>query len=79
MVKNSDPGTRRFTVEALGSDMPVNPGSETAAELRDLPAGTYTFSCRLFGHEAFMTGARAGAASARRTDAARGGARDHRP
>ena len=48
VIKNSDPGTRSVTVAALGTDVPVNRGSATVVELRDLPAGTYTFICKLF-------------------------------
>ncbi len=48
VIKNSDPGKRSFTVGAIGIDVAVNPGREKAIELRDLPAGAYTFICRIF-------------------------------
>ena len=79
VIKNRDPGKHGITVEALGIDVTVSPGSKKAVELRDLPADTYKCICRLSWHEAFLIGTQGVAESARRVEAERGGARSSRP
>ncbi len=56
LVRNSDPGTHSFTIEALDADVTVHPGSERLVELADVPPGEYAYVCKLFGHESIMKG-----------------------
>jgi len=56
LVKNADPGMHSFTIQALGTDVKVNPGSERLVELGTVPPGEYTYVCKLFGHDQTMKG-----------------------
>ena len=46
VIKNSDLTVHSFTIEELGIDVKVLPGSEKLIELPSPPAGTYLYSCR---------------------------------
>jgi plastocyanin len=56
LVRNSDPGAHSFTIDALGVDETVNPGSERLIEIANLAPGEYAYQCTLFGHAAVMKG-----------------------
>ena len=57
VVKNSDPFLHTFTIDALGIDVTVLPGSEKLIALTGAKTGeTYAFHCKVPGHEA-MDGA----------------------
>ena len=45
VIKNRDHTVHTFTIEELGIDVKVLPGSEELIELSSLPAGTYVYSC----------------------------------
>ncbi|MEO8469635.1 MAG: cupredoxin domain-containing protein [Chloroflexota bacterium] len=56
VFKNSDPIVHTFTVDALGIDVKVGPGSEKLIDLTPLKPGTYEFYCRISGHKDEMHG-----------------------
>lgn len=56
LVRNGDPGAHSFTIEALGADVVVSPGSERLVEIANASPGEYAYHCRLFGHEGTMKG-----------------------
>lgn len=56
LVKNTDPGIHSFTIQALDTDVKVNPGSERLIELGTVPPGEYAYVCNLFGHDQTMKG-----------------------
>ena len=45
VIKNHDLTVHTFTIEELGIDVKVLPGSEELIELASPPAGTYVYSC----------------------------------
>ncbi len=45
LVKNSDPFTHDFTVDALDISEPLGPGSEVLIDLSDAAPGTYEYVC----------------------------------
>jgi plastocyanin len=45
VIKNRDLTVHTYTIEALGIDVNVLPGSEELTELSSLTAGTYVYSC----------------------------------
>lgn len=45
VIKNRDLTVHTFTIEELGIDVKVLPGSEELVELPSPPAGTYAYSC----------------------------------
>ncbi len=47
VIKNRDLTVHTFTIEELGIDVKVLPGSEKLIELSSPPAGTYVYSCTL--------------------------------
>ena len=47
VIKNRDLTGHSFTIEELGIDVKVLPGSEELIELSSHPAGTYVYSCTL--------------------------------
>ena len=56
LVKNTDPGIHSFTIQALGTDVNVNPCSEHLIDLCHVPPGEYAYVCKLFGHDQIMKG-----------------------
>ncbi|MEO8462102.1 MAG: cupredoxin domain-containing protein [Chloroflexota bacterium] len=53
---NGDPIVHTFTIDALGIDVKVGPGSEKLFELTSPKPGTYQFYCRITGHAETMQG-----------------------
>ncbi len=49
VVRNRDLTVHTFTIEALGIDVKVLPGSEVLIELSSPPAGTYVYACTYGG------------------------------
>ena len=45
VIKNRDLTVHTFTIEKLGIDVKVLPGSEKLIELSSPPAGTYVYTC----------------------------------
>jgi hypothetical protein len=56
VVKNRDPILHTFTIDDLDVDVALGPWSEQVIVLTDLRPGNYGFICRVFDHEADMTG-----------------------
>jgi plastocyanin len=56
LVRNADPGTHSFTINALSTDVTIAPGSERVIDLGQVPPGEYAYVCKLFGHETTMKG-----------------------
>lgn len=51
VIENRDLVVHTFTIDELGIDKGLLPGSEVLIEVPDVPAGTYTFRCAIAGHE----------------------------
>jgi uncharacterized cupredoxin-like copper-binding protein len=52
VVRNGDPYAHTFTVDGLGIDEYVGPGSDRLVWLARPKAGSYSFMCRVTGHDA---------------------------
>lgn len=50
-VENDDPILHTFTIQALGIDVKLGPGTGKVVSLEEVPAGEYVFYCRVTGHE----------------------------
>ncbi len=51
LLKNSDPFVHTFTIDKLGIDYTVGPGSEKLVEIKAPAVGDYEFYCKISGHE----------------------------